>query len=165
MIVLGVTDPIGDDNAAAILVDGELVGMIEEERLSRVKHAPATAPVRAIDWCLAQAGCTIDDVDVIAIGHDAPERCSAQASAWILANNLRRRPAWRSVREEAASYRLHKHQVSLLERKLGLPLRGGDSRVMWVRHHLAHAASAFYLSGFEQANIISLDGKVGRTPA
>jgi carbamoyltransferase len=162
MIVLGVTDPIGDDNAAAILVDGELVGMIEEERLSRVKHAPATAPIRAIGWCLAQAGCTIDDVDVIAIGHDAPDTVFRHASAGILANNLRRRPAWRSVREEARSYRLHKHQVSLLERKLGLPLRGSDSRVMWVRHHLAHAASAFYLSGFEQANIISLDGQGGQ---
>ena len=40
MIVLGVTDPIGEDNAAAILVDGQLVAMVEEERLNRVEHTP-----------------------------------------------------------------------------------------------------------------------------
>ena len=46
MIVLGVTDPIGEDNAAAVLVDGQLVAMVEEERLNRVKHAPNMPPVR-----------------------------------------------------------------------------------------------------------------------
>ncbi len=163
MIVLGITDPIGDDNAAAILVDGQLVGMVEEERLSRIKHAPKTAPLRAIAWCLAEAGCTLDDVDVIAIGHDAPAKVFRQASASIIGNELRRRPAWRTVREEARSYRMHKYFVSELERGLRLSVTGRDkSRVMWVRHHLAHAASAFYLSEFESANVISLDGTGGQ---
>jgi carbamoyltransferase len=163
MIVLGLTDPLGNDNAAAILVDGELVGMVEEERLSRIKHAPSTAPLKAIDWCLAKAGCTLDDVDVVAIGHDSPNTVVRQASASIVANRLRRRPAWRSLRDELRSHRMHRYAVSLLELGLRMPLQGGDdSRVMWVRHHMAHAASAYYFSGFEEANVISLDGLGGQ---
>ena len=41
-VILGVTDPWGYDNAAAILVDGQLVGAVEEERLNRIKHAPSS---------------------------------------------------------------------------------------------------------------------------
>src|SRR5687768_7824785 len=80
MIILGTTDSWGEDNAAAILVDGELLGSVEEERLSRLKHAPQTPPTRAIAWCLEQAGCELWDVDVIAVGMDDPLK--------VLADNL-----------------------------------------------------------------------------
>jgi carbamoyltransferase len=70
VIVLGITAPSSNDNAAAILVDGHLVGMVEEERLNRIKHAPRMPALRSAAWCLGEAGCTIDDVDVIAIGMD-----------------------------------------------------------------------------------------------
>ena len=117
MIVLGITDPIGDDNAAAILVDGELVGMIEEERLSR-DQARAGHRAAPGDRLVPRPGGLHDRRR--RRDRDRPRRARQvfrQASAGILANNLRRRPAWRSVREEARSYGLHKHQVSLLERR------------------------------------------------
>lgn len=163
MIVLGVTDPVGDDNAAAILVDGELVGMVEEERLNRIKHARNMAPVRAIGWCLEQAGCTIADVDTIAIGYSDPKTMFVESSKAVAKRRMTRRPVFRSLRGEARVYRMHKHYASDLLKALGLGSdRAAESKLLWVRHHLAHAASAFHLSPFERANIISLDGSGGQ---
>lgn len=160
MIVLGVTDPHGNDNAAAILVDGQLVGMVEEERLNRIKHADKMPPVKAIAWCLEQAGCTLDDVDVIAVGFSDPKTVFASTSRSIATRRLRREPVYRTLREEMRDLRLHRHQVSRLLDVLGI--NAGSDKLMWVRHHLAHAASAFFLSPFERANIISLDGNGGQ---
>jgi carbamoyltransferase len=158
MIVLGVTDPVGDDNAAAILVDGELVGMVEEERLNRIKHARNMPPTRAIAWCLEQAGCTISDVDVVAVGYSDPKTMFLESAKAVARRRVARRPAFRTIRGEARVYRAHKQYATQLLRALG----ADENKLVWVRHHLAHAASAFHLSPFEQANIVSLDGSGGQ---
>ena len=72
---------------------------------------------------------------------------------------LRRLPVYRSLREENRDFRLHRYYVGQLLSTLRID--SGDERLMWVRHHVAHAASAFFLSPFERANIISLDGNGG----
>jgi carbamoyltransferase len=167
MIILGVTDPWGYDNAAAILVDGELVGTVEEERLNRIKHAPELPPGRAIAWCLDQAGCELGDVDVFAIGLDSPRKVLADSLKAAVRRTLRRQTG-RSYRSEYEMYKRHQLFRGRLNRFLGIPrtetmdewLERG--RVAFVRHHLAHAASAFFLSPFEQANVISLDGSGGQ---
>lgn len=158
MIVLGVTDPIGHDNAAAIIVDGELVAMVEEERLNRIKHASHMPPTRAIAWCLERAGCTIADVDVVAVGYSDPWTTFVESAQAIARRRIRGRPVYRSLWEEGRAYRSHKYSASQLMRAVGAP----ESKLTWVRHHLAHAASAFHLSPFEQANVISLDGSGGQ---
>jgi carbamoyltransferase len=159
LIVLGVTDPVGDDNAAAVLVDGELVAMIEEERLTRVKHARSTAPRKAIEWCLAQAGCSLADVDFVAIGHSDPRTTFRDAALLTARRRVRRLPVYRTIVAEAHVLRRHRHYVGELMDVLG---PGAEKKVQWVRHHLAHAASAFLLSPFERANIVSLDGSGGQ---
>jgi carbamoyltransferase len=159
MIVLGVTSPYGYDNAAAILVDGKLVGMVEEERLNRIKHAAFMPPAKAIAWCLEQAGCTVDDVDVIAIGFSNPRTLFTSGSRSIAARRLRRIPLHKTLRTEYRDLRMNKHYAAELYKTLGID--AGSDKLVWVRHHLAHAASAFFLSPFEQANIISLDGNGG----
>ena len=159
MVILGITSPGGDDNAAAILVDGKLVGMVEEERLNRIKHAAKMPPAKAIAWCLDQAGCSLAEVDVIAIGFSDPRTVFTSTSRSIAARRLRRLPVFRSLREENRDFRLQRYYVGQLLSALGID--SGDERLMWVRHHVAHAASAFFLSPFERANIISLDGNGG----
>ena len=159
MIILGVTDPFGFDNTAAILVDGELVGMVEEERLNRIKHAANTSPTRAIEWCLEQAGCALAEVDVVAVGFSDPQTVFTSATRSIAARRLRREDVYRGLREEYRNLRMHKTYVGELTKWLG---PAGSNKLMWVRHHLAHAASAFYLSPFERANIISLDASGGQ---
>jgi carbamoyltransferase len=121
------------DGAAALLRDGELVAMIEQERLSRNRHAFGEPPREAIAACLDDAGLTLDQVAEVAVGWDVPALTEIEGqpfdedtfAQWLLGVEPgRRRP----------------------------PLR-------YVEHHLAHAASAFYTSGFSDAAILVLDGR------
>jgi carbamoyltransferase len=168
VLVLGITDPWGEDNAAAILVDGDLAGTVEEERLNRLKHAPTMPARRAIEWCLRQANCRIDDVDVIAIGFDHPGRIFRDSLNEAARRKLARRSTGQTLRGEYQAYRRHRFMLSHLFPHLGVTsFRDVDrqiahGKVAFVRHHLAHAASAFLLSPFEEANILSLDGSGGQ---
>ncbi len=67
-IILGVNAYHGD-SSACLVINGELVCAIEEERIRRVKHW-AGLPIESIKWCLEYAGISIEDVDYIAIGRD-----------------------------------------------------------------------------------------------
>lgn len=149
MIILGITHPISWNNAACILVDGQLIAWVEEERLNRIKHAPRMAPKLAIEYCLKQAGVTLRDVDYVAIGFDSAMRAAL--------GNLRSEENLLSGLNQAAMWL---RDGITYEKKL--PLEGYDrSRVVFVNHHQAHAASTFYASGFPEANILSLDGSGG----
>ncbi len=136
-IILGITHPISWNNGACILVDGQLVAMIEEERLNRYKHSPRVRPVRSIQYCLDAAGCRIEDVDFIAVGWD---------------HEVTRSPLGIGSRQ----YHVLSHLMS------ELPFRRKDRRIRWVNHHVAHALSSYYASGFEKANVISLDAWGGQ---
>ncbi|MEZ5099323.1 MAG: carbamoyltransferase C-terminal domain-containing protein [Thermoleophilia bacterium] len=166
MIVLGVTDPWGEDNAAALLVDGALVAMVEEERLNRIKHAPNMAPEKAVRWCLEQAGLTLRDVDVIAIGFSHPRAVLEGAVKEVGRRRLRGLDVARGPRREYTAYRLHKFYASQLGEALGVDVLGGGGnggpRVAWVRHHVAHAASAYLFAPFDRSNVMSLDGHGGQ---
>ncbi len=148
MIVLGLTHPISWNNAACVLVDGRLVAMVEEERLNRIKHAPRMAPKLAMDYCLRQAGVPLAQVDYVAVGFDSAVRA-----------------AFGNLRSDDLLYGLNQAALWLREGatyERQLPLDGYErDRVSFVNHHRAHAASAFFASGFPEANILSLDGSGG----
>jgi carbamoyltransferase len=138
-------------------VDGELIGMVEEERLNRIKHAPRMVPQRAIQWCLDRAKCRLDDVDVIAIGFDHPNTVLLDNMRTKVTRFLRRQPILRTPREEYRYWKRHRYYLAQLN-----PYLRRRDKVMFVRHHLAHAASSFFLSPFEEANVVSLDGSGGQ---
>ena len=147
MIIIGVTHPISHNTAACVLVDGKLVAFAEEERFTRLKHAPRVHPSRAVEFCLRYAGLTAADVNATAVGFERPQAgdLTTEVIAQYLAGSL-----------PAAA--LHIPAVHLsTETDL---IRYGD--LHHYDHHLAHAASAFTPSGFEEANVISLDGWGGR---
>ncbi len=73
MYVLGV-NPSWHDSSAALLKDGQLVVLVEQDRISRVKHAIGEASVRSIAECLFTAGIILDEVEVVALGWDDPIR-------------------------------------------------------------------------------------------
>lgn len=148
MIILGITHPISWNNAACILVDGELKAMVEEERLNRIKHAPRMPAKLAMDYCLEIAGVKLEEVDYVAVGFDSAVR-TAIGNLGIdnLLSGLNQAAMWL---REGSQY----------EKKL--PLDGyPKERIIFINHHQAHAASAFYASGFEESNILSLDGSGG----
>ena len=148
MIILGINAYHGDASAA-IVVDGKLVAAAEEERFNRMKHS-AGFPVAAVRYCLQAAGVTIREVDHIAI----PRK--PRARLWrkivyglrmprLAVERLRAWTAFGSVRETLAR---------------ALDVDPADIRARWhrVEHHVAHIASAFYVSPFERAALLSLDG-------
>ena len=146
MNILGI-NCFSHDTAAALLVDGLPVAFVEEERLNRDKHTKAF-PDLAVAFCLERAGIGIEDVDVVAFAHHAGVDFRRGA-----ADALRRLP--RSAKRLAAQAYV---DASLVRKERGFLKRWGyRGRVANVGHHEAHAASAFYPSGFDQAAVLTLD--------
>lgn len=130
------------DSAAVLLRDGEVVAGIEEERLSRIKHTNCF-PVRAIQYCLQEAGCTLGQVDLIATNNS---ELQANMSARIEMLNDSSKMIVKSGRERLGA---------LLEQTFGVDVR---SKLFFCHHHLAHAWSTFAASGFNRSLIVSVDG-------
>ncbi|MFF3016140.1 carbamoyltransferase [Streptomyces sp. NPDC057939] len=139
MRVLGVNGWPGasHDGAACLVVDGEVIALAEEERFTRHKHAYGEAPLNAAAYCLAEGGLTLDDIDVVAHGWDLPTLFADRGLDWFDTD------------------------ADCLEHLLPKALfpRSRDPRLTFVGHHIAHAASAYHLSGRERGAILVLDGQ------
>ncbi len=138
------------DAAAALLKEGVLIAAAEEERFTRKKHDNGF-PHKAIEFCLTQAGITSKDLDY-AVFYEKPllkfER--------ILMTNLATYPTgWRVFTESMLSWFNEKLWIKteILD-KLQLPAE----KLLFVEHHMSHAASAFFCSPFDEAAIITVDG-------
>jgi len=131
----------GHDSAAALVVDGRVIAAAAEERFDRQKHS-AAFPVQAIRYCLGEAGLALADVDELAHAFDyAPYR--QLYSLDPAASEL-----YRDVYSREALLRL-------VERDLAdFPAE----RVRSVNHHLAHAASAYFTSGWDRCLVVVIDG-------
>jgi len=150
MIIIGTTHPISWNNAACLLIDGNLIAFAEEERFTRLKHAPRMYPRRAIEFCLRHAGLKPRDVEVTAVGFDQPSPgdLTTEKIEHYLAGTL----------SAAEINNLHGHAAHL---NTDLEVQSYGARHNYD-HHRAHAASAFAPSGFVEANVITLDGWGGR---
>ncbi|TXJ77459.1 hypothetical protein E2C11_18545 [Streptomyces lavendulae] len=139
MRVLGVNGWPGasHDGAACLVVDGEVVALAEEERFTRNKHAYGEAPLNAAAHCLAEHGLTLDDIDIVAHGWDLPKLFRDRDLDWFATD------------ADALEHLLPK----------ALFPRTRDPRLTFVDHHIAHAASAYHLSGRDRGAILVLDGQ------
>lgn len=154
MLVLGLLNL--RDAAAALVQDGRILAAAEEERFVRIKHVTAL-PLRAIRFCLEQAGATLDDVEAIAVpwkywvvGRRAALALGAMLRSPALFRVKGRRSAERLSREWAEQWRLSQP----LRREFG----AFRSRPRFLDHHLCHAASTFLPSPFERAAVLVVDG-------
>ncbi len=157
MNVLGVN--FSNDAAAALVRDGEVTGAVQEERFTRAKH-DRRFPQAAIGWCLADAGLTLGDVDAVAFFWNPGRHAET--------------PNWR----QSGAFRHHLEYLSSVPNHL-VPKLGGvvdrveqvfhftdrrrPLRIVYVTHHLAHAAAALVRSNFEDAAILTVDGYGERT--
>jgi len=148
MIVLGINAYHGDASAA-ILVNGELVAAVEEERFTRVKHT-AGFPAHAVRYCLQAAGVTIQEVDHIAI----PRNPRARLVQKVLYAVKLPRFALERVRVLGHFGRIKEALAQALE----VDPKAIKATFHRVEHHLAHLASSFFVSPFERAAVLSLDG-------
>ncbi len=153
MLILGL-NAYHPDASACLLRDGELVAAVAEERLGpRVKHM-AGFPALAIRQVLAMAGAEIMDVDYVALGHDNNANLSAKV-AHVMAHPMR------SAQSVAGHFARRGKMTSLKERvAAGCDVDPAQCRfeVVEVEHHLAHLASSFFASPFEEAAGFSYDG-------
>jgi carbamoyltransferase len=148
-VILGLNAFHGD--AAACLVrDGEMLAAAEEERFRRVKHW-AGFPSEAIRWCLQQAGLRLADVDHVAVNQDPGAHWRRKV---LFA--LRQRPDARLIADRLRNRRARAGIGTLLAEAFpGEPPR---ARIHHVEHHVAHLSSAFHVSPFDEACVVSVDG-------
>src|SRR4051812_17106067 len=146
--VLGI-NAVFHDPAAALIVDGEIVAAAEEERFSRRKHGKTPVPFAtwelpeaAIAFCLTHAP---GELDAIAYSYDPS--LAPQPNGDITAAE------WEGLRT------LYAQRAPLFLRSIV----DTDAEFRWVQHHVAHAASATYASGFGPCSVLVLDGRGERT--
>jgi carbamoyltransferase len=151
LYILGINAYHGDA-AAAIVKDGQLIAAVEEERFNRKKHC-AGFPALAIRYCLEAAGISLDQVDHIGISRDPSAHLHKKILfsltklanlSGLIAARLANAAKIRDLRQELA-------------KALGV---AASERVQFhnVEHHKAHMASCFFVSPFERAAILSIDG-------
>jgi carbamoyltransferase len=139
------------DSAAALVVDGRIVAAAQEERFTRKKHDEGF-PKRAIDYCLAAAGLTADQLDYVGF-YDKPLLKFERLLETYLAGAPR---GFRSFLHSMPPWLRQKLYLPReLNRGLGHQYR---KRYVFTEHHESHAASAFFPSPFEEAAILTLDG-------
>ncbi len=148
MRILGLNAYHGD-SAACLFVDGKLIAAAEEERFRRIKHW-AGLPTSAINYVLEEAKLRLEEVDHIAInrkpGVNNLRRLGFVLTHWphpkLIAQKIKNIRSAASVKETLqANYRIEI-----------------KAEVHHVEHHLAHLASAYLVSGFNEAACISIDG-------
>ncbi len=151
-VVFGI-NAVFHDPAAALVIDGRIVAAAEEERFTRIKHGKEAVPfstwelpVNAARWCLRKAGVSPGDVDAVTYSYDPSLLGAPGTSGADLAAD-----EWEPMRT------FYAHRApSFLESAIP-GIDGG--RLRYVRHHVAHAASAYLAAPFRDSSVLVLDGR------
>lgn len=148
MIILGL-NAFHADASAALVRDGVLVAAAEEERFRRIKHW-AGFPSEAISYCLRQAGLQLSDVDHIAVNQDSKAHFLRKIG--YLVTHL---PTLELMRERLRMRGERLDVFELLTKTCsGQNFQGAMHN---IEHHYAHLSSAFHVSPFEEAVVLSVD--------
>jgi len=138
------------DAAAALVIDGQPVAAVQEERFSRRKNDQAF-PIAAIEWCLDQAGLEPEQLDAV-VFYEKP----ALKFDRIVTSSLRSFPqSWRSFPRAMKAMLSEKLWIrGVIAAQLGVPRR----KVLFAEHHMSHAAASFLTAPCDRAAILTADG-------
>ena len=148
MNILGINAYHGS-SSAAIVCDGQLVAAVEEERFNRVKYA-AGFPAQAIRYCLKDAGLKIEEIDHVAVPRNPYARLATKLFYAV------RMPGF--ARERAKVIAKFTGIREALAQAFEIDAAKLKAKFHRVEHHQAHLASAFFVSPFERAALLSADG-------
>lgn len=147
------------DSSASLIKDGQVLAAVEEERFTHIKHGKRPVPFSAyelpyhsIDYCLEEAGINLSNVDHIAYSYDPSIRLKDKK--WDSPHD----PLFLSYITNAPKHLADGVPLHLKKRFKGIT-KHGPFKWHFVDHHIAHAASAFYPSPFEEAAILTMDGR------
>lgn len=164
--------------SACLIKDGELISFIEEERLVRVKQASNYFPSKSIAYCLKEGGLGLADIDHIAFGWDSNlykfkhpfhqvrsflKQRLFKKNRHVLKKVFDGRPSMGSAIISGFKEIIFYYPTNIIQKIiLGLNDAGFINEkippITFVRHHLAHAATAYYCSGFDESAILIFDG-------
>jgi carbamoyltransferase len=139
----GLSENAYHDTAAVLMQDGNIIAGIEEERLIRIKHTNKIW-VSAVRFCLEQANKKLEDIDYIAV----------YSNEDILNKVLKQQQLNNPALAEIAD--THKFFNYLFYREFNYCLK--DNQLVFVDHHTTHAATAYYMSGFRDSLVLTIDG-------
>ena len=151
MYILGINAYHGGASAC-LIKDGHLIAAVEEERFKRAKYY-AGFPVEAIRYCLDNAGITAYDLDHIGLSSNP----SANLHKKVLFA-LSKRPSFNLIRDRLARAAKARDPQKALIEALNLDASALKAKFHNIEHHRAHMASAFFVSPFQEAAILSVDG-------
>src|SRR5712691_5581944 len=132
------------DSAACLLSDGVLVAAAQEERFSRKKH-DRRVPLNALNYCIQEGGLSISDIDCVAYYENPAKKLERQV--WTQLPSIRERGM-----AELGRFDPFRPLREIRE------LIGYTGRIACFDHHLSHAASSYYFSGFADAAVLTVDG-------
>ena len=148
MNILGINAYHGNASAA-VVCDGRLVAAVEEERFNRVKYA-AGFPSQAIRYCLREAGLKLDEIDHVAVPRNPYARLGTKLFYAI------RMPSF--ARGRAKVLAKFTGVAEALAATFDSDSKTIAAQFHRIEHHQAHLASAFFVSPFERAALLSADG-------
>jgi carbamoyltransferase len=151
MNILGINAYHGD-SSACLIIDGKLIAAAEEERFTRIKHW-AGLPINAINFCLKTSNLSLIEVDVIAINRN-PQANFYKKMIFSLINQ----PNIGKLIDRFKNRNKIKNLSAALKEEFNIPETEIIPKIEFVEHHLAHLGSAFFVSPFESAAVISVDG-------
>ncbi|MCP4702034.1 MAG: carbamoyltransferase [Gammaproteobacteria bacterium] len=149
---------VGHDAAAALFIDGKLVAAAEEERFSRVKKTSAF-PKYALEYCLKQAGVSLQDVELIAFPWDVSETVMGDILAGAFAS-----PAPLAKKLELADklkslyFHVLSHDSVIKDFNCHMKTDFSTDKFIFVPHHIAHTLCGFLLSGMQKSAFFVTDG-------
>jgi len=148
MYILGISS-FYHDSAACLTKDGKIINAVEEERFSRIKH-DNKFPIKAVEFCLKDAGISIADVDYVAYYEKPLLKFERILQTFVETYPFSLAPFTKSIPE----WINHKIKVEhIIKKELGF-----KGKVFFVPHHLSHAAAAYYTAPFKKAAILTVDG-------
>ncbi len=157
-VILGLSGALTHDPSAALYIDDTLVAAAEEERFIRDKHAKNRMPLKATKFCLEYAGLQPRDIDIVAFPYaeidlNRPDRWHYAKRHWYAPDR-----ALTALFNGNRRYQRNVSNVREMLQQLGINWQ--TISFLPVEHHLAHASSAYHLSGFKgKTAILGIDGK------
>lgn len=157
MYILGINS-VYHESSACLIKNGEIVAVIEEERINRIKHAkPATIegvvilPYQAINFCLDRAGITMNDISYIGYSFDPVMRYekNKDVEKEIIEGS------WGSNIGEKRFLDFNNQVINLLEIYYNVELK---DKFKFIPHHMCHLGSAFFVSPYHESALLCVDG-------
>ena len=160
---LGIFGGEGTTNASAVLTNGnKIIAFAEEERFNRIKNSPSQLPIKSIIFCLKKANIKINKINEIVFAWDCIHQTNNVDKIKKKINSK-----FKSINNSYNRNLEKKFTLGLNYKKIRNDLKWslskynqklGDKKITFLKHHLCHAASSFYVSGFKESLIVVLDG-------